>query len=164
MIVVARRAPVALVSAEKVVFIVVTLRRRRTTLAGQLFALQLAIIVVVLVAVAAVSLSQSAATFERVEGRRVSAIAEQVERIFPGVAAMHLLLDGQMGAVPKPADSGSTPISVWIDPAGQARLQLAATAPTLILVRPDGYIGYRSQPADGAALVAHLGRYLVSRS
>ena len=78
MIVVARRAPVALVSAEKVVFIVVTLRRRRTTLAGQLFALQLAIIVVVLVAVAAVSLSQSAATFERVEGRRVSAIAEQV--------------------------------------------------------------------------------------
>ncbi len=56
----------------------VTLRRRRTTLAGQLFALQLAIIVVVLVAVAAVSLAQSAATFERVEGRRVSAIAEQV--------------------------------------------------------------------------------------
>ncbi|WP_392543486.1 ATP-binding protein [Oryzobacter telluris] len=56
----------------------VRLRRRRTTLAGQLFALQLAIIVVVLVAVAAVSLAQSEATFERVEGRRVSAIAEQV--------------------------------------------------------------------------------------
>ncbi|WP_377639810.1 ATP-binding protein [Oryzobacter terrae] len=56
----------------------VRLRRRRTTLAGQLFALQLAIIAVVLVAVAAVSLAQSEATFERVEGRRVSAIAEQV--------------------------------------------------------------------------------------
>lgn len=56
----------------------VTPRRPRPTLAGQLFALQLAIIVVVLVAVAAVSLAQSAATFERVEGRRVSAIAEQV--------------------------------------------------------------------------------------
>ncbi len=78
MIVVARRSPVALVSAEKVEFIVVRLRRRRSTLAGQLFALQLAIIVVVLVAVAAVSLAQSEATFERVEGRRVSAIAEQV--------------------------------------------------------------------------------------
>ena len=48
------------------------------TLAGQLFALQLAIIVVVLVTVAAVSLAQSAATFERVEGRRVSAMAVQV--------------------------------------------------------------------------------------
>ena len=53
-------------------------KRRRTTLAGQLFALQLAIIAVVLVAVAAVSLAQSAATFERVEGRRVAGLAEQV--------------------------------------------------------------------------------------
>ena len=69
---------VALLSAEKVEFIVVTRRRRRPTLAGQLFALQLAIIVVVLVAVAAVSLAQAAATFERVEGRRVAALAEQI--------------------------------------------------------------------------------------
>jgi sensor histidine kinase regulating citrate/malate metabolism len=57
---------------------VVTLRRRRATLAGQLFALQLAIIVVVLVAVAAVSLAQSEATFERTEGRRVAALGEQL--------------------------------------------------------------------------------------
>lgn len=56
----------------------VTRRRRRATLAGQLFALQLAIIVVVLVAVAAVSLSQSAATFERTEGRRVASLGEQL--------------------------------------------------------------------------------------
>ncbi|MGL5927671.1 MAG: sensor histidine kinase, partial [Dermatophilaceae bacterium] len=56
----------------------VTRRRRRPTLAGQLFVLQLAIIVVVLVAIAAVSLAQSEATFERVESRRVWAIAEQV--------------------------------------------------------------------------------------
>jgi two-component system, CitB family, sensor kinase len=53
-------------------------RRPRSTLAGQLFTLQLAIIAVVLVAVAAVSLAQSAATFERVEGRRVAGLAEQV--------------------------------------------------------------------------------------
>ncbi len=56
----------------------VRLRRGRPTLAGQLFALQLAIIVVVLVAVAGVSLAQAAATFERVEGRRVAGLAEQV--------------------------------------------------------------------------------------
>ena len=71
-------ATVALLSAEKVEFIVVTRRRRRPTLAGQLFALQLAIIVVVLVAVAGVSLAQTAATFERVEGRRVAGLAEQI--------------------------------------------------------------------------------------
>jgi two-component system, CitB family, sensor kinase len=54
------------------------LRRRRPTLAGQLFALQLGIIVVVLVAVAGVSLAQSGATFERVEGRRVAGLGEQI--------------------------------------------------------------------------------------
>ncbi|MFI7432901.1 sensor histidine kinase [Micromonospora haikouensis] len=50
----------------------------RRTLAGQLLVLQLAIVVVVLVAVAAVSLAQSAATFNRVEGRRVAALGEQL--------------------------------------------------------------------------------------
>src|SRR6476659_636037 len=51
---------------------------RRQTLAGEMLVLQLAIVVVVLVAVAAVSLAQSAATFNRVEGRRVTALAEQL--------------------------------------------------------------------------------------
>ncbi|MGH3461142.1 MAG: ATP-binding protein [Kribbellaceae bacterium] len=51
---------------------------RRLSLAGQLLVLQLAIVVVVLVAVAAVSLAQSASTFNRVEGRRVTALAEQL--------------------------------------------------------------------------------------
>jgi sensor histidine kinase regulating citrate/malate metabolism len=51
---------------------------RRRTLAGQLLFLQLGIITVVLVSVGAVSLAQSQATFNRVEGRRVSALAEQL--------------------------------------------------------------------------------------
>ncbi|MDH6522911.1 two-component system CitB family sensor kinase [Streptomyces sp. SAI-135] len=51
---------------------------RRHTLAGQMLVLQLAIVVVVLLAVAGVSLAQSEATFNRVEGRRVSALAEQL--------------------------------------------------------------------------------------
>ncbi|MFF2943278.1 ATP-binding protein [Streptomyces niveus] len=51
---------------------------RRHTLAGELLVLQLAIVVVVLLAVAAVSLAQSEATFDRVEGRRVTALAEQL--------------------------------------------------------------------------------------
>ncbi|MEU6556386.1 ATP-binding protein [Streptomyces sp. NPDC046915] len=51
---------------------------RRHTLAGQMLVLQLAIVVVVLLAVAAVSLAQSEATFDRVEGRRVGALAEQL--------------------------------------------------------------------------------------
>ncbi|MDN0196419.1 ATP-binding protein [Streptomyces sp. S.PNR 29] len=51
---------------------------RRQTLAGEMLVLQLAIVVVVLLAVAAVSLAQSEATFTRVEGRRVGALAEQL--------------------------------------------------------------------------------------
>ncbi|WP_307672889.1 ATP-binding protein [Streptomyces sp. V4I2] len=51
---------------------------RRQTLAGEMLVLQLAIVVVVLCAVAAVSLAQSEATFNRVEGRRVVALAEQL--------------------------------------------------------------------------------------
>ncbi|WP_341350197.1 sensor histidine kinase [Intrasporangium flavum] len=50
----------------------------RLTLTGQLFAVQMLILVGVLVAVGLVSLSQSDATFTRTEGRRVSAIAEQL--------------------------------------------------------------------------------------
>ncbi len=50
----------------------------RRTLAGQLLVLQLGIITLVLVSVGAVSLAQSEATFNRVEGRRVSALAEQL--------------------------------------------------------------------------------------
>ncbi|MEV5909538.1 sensor histidine kinase [Streptomyces chartreusis] len=50
---------------------------RRQTLAGELLVWQLAIVVIVLAAVAAVSLAQSQATFDRVEGRRVTALAEE---------------------------------------------------------------------------------------
>ncbi|MFC7485893.1 ATP-binding protein [Knoellia sp. CPCC 206453] len=54
------------------------MRARRSTLAGQLLVLQVAVILVVLVLVGALSLAQSEATFTRVEGRRVSALAEQL--------------------------------------------------------------------------------------
>ncbi|MEV0171353.1 ATP-binding protein [Streptomyces sp. NPDC050803] len=58
---------------------VITSRRpRRHTLAGELLRWQLAIVVIVLAAVAAVSLAQSKATFDRVEGRRVTALAEEM--------------------------------------------------------------------------------------
>jgi sensor histidine kinase regulating citrate/malate metabolism len=56
----------------------VVTRPRRLTLAGQFLVLQLAIVLVVLVAVAAVSLAQSARTFERVEGRHALSVAETV--------------------------------------------------------------------------------------
>ncbi len=67
-----------LLSPVKVEFIVVTRVRSRATLAGQLLVLQVAVILAVLVVVGGLSVAQSEATFTRVEGRRVSAVAEQL--------------------------------------------------------------------------------------
>lgn len=78
MIVSGRAGPVLLLSTVEVEFIVVKGGRRRPTLAGQLLVLQVAVILVVLLLVGALSLAQSEATFNRVEGRRVSALAEQL--------------------------------------------------------------------------------------
>ncbi|MFJ8537702.1 ATP-binding protein [Streptomyces sp. NPDC093591] len=58
--------------------VITALRQRRHTLAGELLRWQLAIVVIVLAAVAAVSLAQSQSTFDRVEGRRVTALAEEM--------------------------------------------------------------------------------------
>ncbi|MEV2213563.1 ATP-binding protein [Streptomyces sp. NPDC050997] len=69
---------------------------RRQTLAGEMLVLQLAIVVVVLLAVAAVSLAQSEATFNRVEGRRVGALAEQL-------AATPLVRSQLVGPAPQEA-------------------------------------------------------------
>ena len=51
---------------------------RRLSLATQLVAVQLVLIMAVLLAVSAVSVEQTRATFERVEGRRVLALAESL--------------------------------------------------------------------------------------
>ena len=46
---------------------------------------------------------------------------------------------------------------VVLDPEGAFHRRYGAGAECLYLVRPDGYIAYRSQPADGERLLAYLG-------
>lgn len=107
---------------------------RRHTLAGELLVLQLAIVVVVLVAVAAVSLAQSEATFDRVEGRRVTALAEEM--------AGNPLLRSQL-AGPAPAETLApllqtrlTQSNVSSVTVADARGEIvAATNPTLVGTR-----------------------------
>jgi hypothetical protein len=53
---------------------------------------------------------------------------------------------------------------VLLDPSQEMHRRYAAAGETLYLVRPDGYVGHRSQPADAGALAAHLERYLIPRS
>jgi 2-polyprenyl-6-methoxyphenol hydroxylase-like FAD-dependent oxidoreductase len=91
---------------------------------------------------------------------RLLPIADNVERNFPGLIATHLILPQQGAAIP--ASSGQ--MQVWRDASGRLHEKLHVREPALILVRPDGYIGYRSQPTDGEQLAAHLASYLVSGS
>lgn len=50
---------------------------------------------------------------------------------------------------------------IWIDPVDWVRKKLGATTVVMALVRPDGYLGYRSQPPCLEDLRAHLKTYLV---
>jgi 2-polyprenyl-6-methoxyphenol hydroxylase-like FAD-dependent oxidoreductase len=93
------------------------------------------------------------ATDDPDEVKSLVLIAARVEAEFPGTCAAHLLLKAASEAPPE--------MPAWVDSTGVIHQKLAATSPTLILVRPDGYIGFRAQPADGAALLEHLATYLV---
>jgi hypothetical protein len=88
---------------------------------------------------------------------RLAAVGADAGKAFPGVLSAHLILPAA-AAVPPSAESRP---SVWLDTDGRVHEKLHAKDRTLVLVRPDRYIGYRCQPADGDALTAYLGRYLV---
>ena len=63
---------------------------------------------------------------------------------------------------PRPARPEGLPESlpVLLDPDGEAEKRYAATTECLYLVRPDLYVGYRSQPADEQKLADYLGTIL----
>jgi 2-polyprenyl-6-methoxyphenol hydroxylase-like FAD-dependent oxidoreductase len=56
---------------------------------------------------------------------------------------------------------GSHP--VLLDPGGDLHCGFGARAECAYVVRPDGYIGYRAQPADAEAILAYLDRLLEAR-
>lgn len=47
------------------------------------------------------------------------------------------------------------------DPSGLLHLAVGAGAPTILLARPDGHLGFRAQPADGGPLAEYLDRLLT---
>lgn len=48
--------------------------------------------------------------------------------------------------------------SILFDPEGELEERYGASAECVYLIRPDLYVGYRSQPADEASLLTHLSR------
>jgi len=54
------------------------------------------------------------------------------------------------------AAAAGAPVPVLSDPALRVHGRLGAVHPTLVAVRPDGYVGLRAEPFDAGALDAHL--------
>jgi hypothetical protein len=84
-------------------------------------------------------------------------IAADAAKAFPDVLSAHVILKADAAV---PTSRGSR-VPTWLDTEGRLHQKLHANDRTLILVRPDGYLGYRCQPADGEALTTYMSRYLV---
>jgi hypothetical protein len=85
--------------------------------------------------------------------------AAEAAREFPDVLVPHVIL--RAGEVARHASDAGT--RAWIDTEGRVYDKLHANEGAAVLVRPDGYIGYRCHASDAATLGAHLGRYLVPK-
>lgn len=93
----------------------------------------------------------------------LAAIARQVEAAYPGLIDSLFILpteDGNRSVTAK----GTQGIPGYLDIDAQVHEQHHAHSATLILVRPDGYIGYRAQPATADELLKYLGSYLTGKS
>ncbi|WP_328772677.1 sensor histidine kinase [Streptomyces sp. NBC_00286] len=115
---------------------------RRHTLAGELLVLQLVGVVVVLVAVAAVSLSQSKATFDRVEGRRVTALAEEL--------AGNPLMRSQL-VRPAPAETLAPLLQTKLTPANVTSVTVADAHGRIVAATNPTLVGTRL-PVDGPSV------------
>ncbi|HZR84872.1 MAG TPA: FAD-dependent monooxygenase [Candidatus Binatia bacterium] len=88
----------------------------------------------------------------------VTASARAAARRYGDAIATSLVVPARCEPPRSAADGGE---AVLVDDGGALHRALGAALPTLVLVRPDGYVGFRSQPADASALAAHLGTYLI---
>ncbi|MGP4049575.1 ATP-binding protein [Streptomyces sp. 2A115] len=120
---------------------------RRHTLAGELLVLQLAVVVLVLVAVAAVSLAQSGATFDRVEGRRVTALAEEM--------AGNPLLRSQLRH-PAPAETLAPLLQTKLTQSNVTSVTVADAAGEIVAATNPTLVGTRL-PVDGPSVALARG-------
>jgi 2-polyprenyl-6-methoxyphenol hydroxylase-like FAD-dependent oxidoreductase len=90
-------------------------------------------------------------------------LAADVEQHFPDLFAVHVILPPGEHVAPGAAAAPAN-VSIWNDSTGGLYHQLVVTERALVVVRPDGYIGYRAQPADGRKLLAYLDKYLIRRT
>jgi 2-polyprenyl-6-methoxyphenol hydroxylase-like FAD-dependent oxidoreductase len=84
----------------------------------------------------------------------LAGIADRVERLFGADVRPWVVVWGRR------SPAGLAGRRVLLDPDGETHRRYGATAEALYLVRPDGYVGLRAQPASEEVLVRYLGRVL----
>jgi len=90
----------------------------------------------------------------------LAAIARQVDATYPGLIEPLFVLPSEDGGRDCSAE-GTHGIRACLDIDATIHEAHHAHDATLILVRPDGYIGYRAQPATAEGLIKYLGGYLT---
>lgn len=85
------------------------------------------------------------------------AIAERVRHRHGDLITTHVLVP----YAARPAALSDWSGSVVLDPEGRVHQRYGARSECLYVIRPDGYVGYRCQPADATKLLEYLGRVLV---
>lgn len=89
--------------------------------------------------------------------RKLEEIGRSVQARYRGLIEVHLVVPN---AAPPAALHWDG--SLLLDAEGELHRQYGAGSECLYLLRPDGYIGYRSQPADADRLSAYLGTIFVA--
>jgi 2-polyprenyl-6-methoxyphenol hydroxylase-like FAD-dependent oxidoreductase len=80
-------------------------------------------------------------------------LAAKVETLTSGCVKAHLVLAESKKPEQLPWNG-----SILLDPQGKLHALYGARRPSLYFIRPDGYIGFRSQPVSEEQLLAYLGR------
>ena len=87
---------------------------------------------------------------ETASWQNLAAIAQAVREQHGDLVQVYTIVDGSS----VPAGLGDS--GVLLDTEGAAHHRYQSDLPMLYLIRPDGYIGFRSRPADQSALTAYL--------
>jgi hypothetical protein len=88
--------------------------------------------------------------------RRLETIAERVRDRYGQWIAVYVVVPNATAPSELQGKEG-----VLLDADGVLHRRYGAGAECLYLIRPDGYVGYRAQPADVDKLLAYLGRIFV---
>ncbi|MGI8690515.1 MAG: hypothetical protein ACR2M3_18195 [Thermomicrobiales bacterium] len=87
---------------------------------------------------------------------RLAVIRQMIEKEFQDTVAVRLIVAGRAMATDASWDSMRDD-----DPDLAVHKRYRVKEPALYVIRPDGYIGFRSQPANGDALRAYLRRIFI---